>query len=104
MPAQTLQDDQHLIDVLHDDLERGFAPRTAACRSAFRYIITPSEVQVGAVINFTALGLLRRDIVHRADGLLYHAGLLRGSERGNAEIGQLFVPSRRMITFCGLTS
>ena len=27
--------------------------------------------------------------MHRADGLLYHAGLLRGSERGNAEIGQL---------------
>ena len=27
--------------------------------------------------------------MHRADGLLHHAGLLRGSERGNAEIGQL---------------
>ena len=82
------RDDRNLIDVLHDDLERGFALKRQLAGQHFVHHHA-ERVQVGAVVNFAALGLLRRDIVHRADGLLHHAGLLRGSERGNAEIGQL---------------
>ena len=82
------RDDRHLIDVLHDDLERGFALKRQLAGQHFVHHHA-ERVQVGAVVNFAALGLLRRDIVHRADGLLHHTGLLRGSERGNAEIGQL---------------
>ena len=82
------RDDRHLIDVLHDDLERGFALKRQLAGQHFVHHHA-ERVQVGAVVDLAALGLLRRDIVHRADGLLHHAGLLRGSERGNAEIGQL---------------
>ena len=82
------RDDRHLIDVLHDDLECGFALKRQLAGQHFVHHHA-ERVQVGAVIDLAALGLLRRDIVHRADGLLHHAGLLRGSERGNAEIGQL---------------
>ena len=82
------RDDRHLIDVLHDDLERGFALERQLAGQHFVHHHA-ERVQVGAVVDLAALGLLRRDIVHRADGLLHHAGLLRGSERGNAEIGQL---------------
>ena len=82
------RDDRHLIDVLHDDLECGFALKRQLAGQHFVHHHA-ERVQVGAVVDLAALGLLRRDIVHRADGLLHHAGLLRGSERGNAEIGQL---------------
>ncbi len=49
------RDDRHLIDVLHDDLERGFALKRQLAGQHFVHHLTPSEYRSGAVVDFAAL-------------------------------------------------
>ena len=74
--------------MLHYDLERGLALER---EPAGQHLVHDhaERINIRPVGDLAALGLLGRDIVHRADGLLHHARLLRRREGRDAEIGQL---------------
>ena len=74
--------------MLHDHLQRGLAFKRQLAGEHFVHH-DAERIDIRPVVDLGALGLLGRDIVHRADGLLHHAGLLRGREGRDAEVGQL---------------
>ena len=54
-----------------------------------QWLPTNPDYKIAAGINVAAPGLLRGDIVHRAQGLLGQGGLGGGGEPGDAEVGHL---------------